>query len=722
MRPEPNTRVTLISPSPRAVYSGMVPGTLVGLYGPDDGAIDVAALAARAGASFYSDTVVRVNTERRIVETASRGEIPYDLLSLDVGSRPLGIEAVRDLPDVVGAKPVEEAAPRIAAFLDQARSRGTGRVVVVGAGSGGIEVAFALRKQLPATPGGHVTLVEAGPAVLPAGSDRMRRLVERLLRDYGIETHVGRRFTSSEAGTVRLDDGTTIPAELVVWATGAEGLPFLTASGLATDERGFVRVDDHLRCVTAPEVFAVGDCARMESHPAMPRAGVFAVRQGPIVEENLRRSLRGRSLLRYRPQSEFLSLLSTGDGRAAMSYRGLAAHGPAWWRLKDWIDRRFIEKYAPPKASTLRRGPDVAATMPMEACGGCAAKVDPDMLARVLSGLTDGPGMGLPIGLAAADDAAVLTPPKEGNLVFTVDAFPPFLADPLLVGEVAALNALSDVYAMGGTPTAALALVGVSARDGASREADLRQMMSGARAALDRLDVPLAGGHSIETDAPLIGFAVIGSVYPDATMTKGGASVGDRIVLTKPLGTGVVLAATRAGECPPEWTEATITSMREANDVAARCLNDAGVRCCTDVSGFGLAGHLAEMLRASDVGAEIYADALPALPGALELLRHEWRSSADAALADSLRQAVAPIDLPGDDPRLGLLRDPQTSGGLVAAVPQRLWPEVRRRFADASLELVPIGTVVSEASGQIRVRSGGLVDDGASGLHQPHES
>jgi selenide,water dikinase len=275
---------------------------------------------------------------------------------------------------------------------------------------------------------------------------------------------------------------------------------------------------------------------------------------------------------------------------------------------------------------------------------------------------------------------------------------------------------------MGGTPTAALALVGVSARDGASREADLRQMMSGARAALDRLDVPLAGGHSIETDTPLIGFAVLGAVREDQTMTKGGASVGDRILLTKPLGTGVVLAATRAGECPPEWTEATITSMKEANDVAARCLNDAGIRCCTDVSGFGLAGHLAEMLRASDVGAELHADALPALPGALELLGHEWRSSADEALVESLREAVAPIDLPVDDPRLALLRDPQTSGGLVAAVPQRLWQDVRRRLAEAGLSGVPIGTVVAGAPGQIRVRSGGLVEDGESGLHQPHES
>lgn len=718
MRPEPNTRLTVISPTPLSVYSGMVPASLVGLYDVSEASIDVAALSARCGAAFYMDRVNAVDRHRQVIETDEHGEIPYDLLSLDVGSRPRGIESVRAAPLVVGVKPVEEAAPRIAAFLARAEEAGGGRVVVVGAGAGGVEVAFAIRQRLP---GGTVSLIESGRDVLPGGSPRMQRLTRSLVRKYEIRAFVERRLDGVAADRVYLDDGTELEADLVVWATGAEGLPFLAESGFPVDDLGFVRVDDHLRAIDAPEVFALGDCARMESHPEMPRAGVYAVRQGPILEENLRRTLRARPLLRYRPQKDFLSLISTGDGRAAMSYRGLAHHGRAWWRLKDWIDRRFIEKYTPPDAEHLRSGPEVAATMTMDPCGGCAAKVDPDVLARTLASLTTGARGTLPIGLEAPDDAAVIPPPAEGNLVFTVDAFPPFLSDPLIVGEVAALNAVSDVYAMGGTPTAVLALVSVAAHDGRTREADLRQMMRGARRALDRLGIPLAGGHSIESESPLIGFAVIGSVRPERTMTKAGARDGDRLLLTKPLGTGVVLAASRAGECPVTWTDATIAAMREANDVASRCLAAHGVRSCTDVSGFGLAGHLAEMLRASAVGADLSVDDLPALPGALELLARDWRSSADENLTPALSRTIEPGNVAPTDPRIALLRDPQTSGGLVASVPEAVLPDLCARLTAEGIAAKVIGIVRAGVPGVIRLVPGSLVEEPTSEGESSHE-
>lgn len=713
MRPEPDTRVTVISPDPRAIYSGMVPGTLVGLYEDREGAIDVSALTARCGGTFLRDRVLRVDRKRQVVVAEQRGEIPFDLLSLDVGSRPRGIARFAGEPRIVGVKPVEDAAPRIAAFLASARQNGAGRVVVVGAGAGGVEVAFALRQRLA---NGTVSLIESSREVLPGGSPRMQRLLRSLVHRYGIRAFVERRFASIEGSRVLLDDGTALEADLVVWATGAEGLPWLAESGFSVDGQGFVVVDDSLRSVDDPAIFATGDCARMKSHPEMPRAGVYAVRQGPILEENLRRSLRGRPLLRYHPQSDFLSLISTGDGRAAMSYRGLAAHGRVFWQLKDWIDRRFIAKYRPPHATELRSGPEVAATMPMEPCGGCAAKVDPDALARVLRGLGAARGAGLPIGLEAPDDAAVLPRPKSGNLVFTVDAFPPFLPDPLLVGEIAALNAVSDVYAMGGSPTAALALVGVPSTDGAARESDLRQMMFGAERTLASLDVALAGGHSIESEAPLIGFAILGSVEDGQALTKAGVEVGDRLVLTKALGTGVVLAATRAGECPMEWSEATVAEMRRANDRAAACFQAAGVRSCTDVSGFGLAGHLGEMLRASRLACDVAIDDVPALPGALELLRRDWRSSADENLADALGRSIDPGELLPDDPRIALLRDPQTSGGLIAAVPQRCWKDVVLRLETAGVGAYTIGVAAEGPPGLLRIREEALDDDGSFGV------
>jgi selenide,water dikinase len=719
MRPEPGLRVTLVSPGARSHYSGMLPGRLAGTYDLEESSIDVAALAARAGAAFWPESVLALDLENRSIQTGSRGSIPYDLLSLDVGSRPRGIDEVAPLPAVVGVRPVEAAASRISSFVEKSRNKGRGRALVVGAGAGGLELAFALRRRLPRSPACGVTVVEAAEEILPSATVSGRRLVSDLLRTNEIDLQTGRRFSDHRDGVAILDDGTRVEADIVLWATGAEGLPFLARSGLQSDEQGFVLVDDHLRCLGRGDVFAVGDCARMEQHREMPRAGVYAVRQGPYLEANLRRAARGLSLVSYRPQKRFLSLLSTADGKAVFLFGGRAGYGRLWWRLKDWIDRRFIERYRSPAPARLRQAVDVAAEMPMAPCGGCAAKVEPDTLARVLSQLgsegSRSPEAGagqVPLGFEAADDAAILRAPPGDRLVFTVDAFPPFFSDLLIVGEVAAHNALSDIYAMGGTPTAALALVGVPSTTGAMQEADLRQLMQGAQRALASSGVPLAGGHSIETSEPVIGFAVLGSVDSGAILTKAGAQPGDLLVLTKALGTGVVLAASRAGECPRAWTEAALAEMLRSNGPVSRRIADAAVRCCTDISGFGLAGHLAEVLRASGHAAEIHPERVPALPGALDLLGCGWRSSASAGLDRSITRSLDLGDLAPTDPSALLLTDPQTSGGLLLAVSESIWSVLEAGLEEEAPNYAVIGRVVEGPTGMVRLLGGGLAGSG----------
>ena len=715
MRPVAGVRFTLMSPDPLSVYSGMVPGRLVGLYGEEEGWIDVAALAARAGATYLRDRMLSLDPKRGAIETEKHGTLSYDVLSLDVGSRPRGMDAVRGARIVVGAKPVEEAAPRIARFLDEARAgKIPARVVVAGGGAGGLEVAFALRKQLAGIAGATVAVVESAPELLPGGSPAMRRLVARLSSRYDIATHLGTRVASVDDSHVALESGEALEASLVVWATGAKGLPFLAASGLPVDERGFLRVDDRLRSIAADAILAAGDCAALEGHPKLPRAGVYAVRQGPVLERNVRALAAGEpgELTRYRPQRDALSLLSTGDGRAAVSYYGFASHGRFWWWLKDRIDRRFIARYAPPRTTSLRRASSVAANVPMAPCGGCAAKLAPDALASVLERLAIPTSESVAIGLAAPDDAAVLRVPGEGDLVFTIDAFPAPVDDLVAAGEIAAVNAVSDVYAMGGVPFAALALAGVRIADAKTREADLFQLLSGARRALSSLAVDLVGGHSVDAETPLIGFTVLGRVPPGRAITKGGARKGDLLVLTKPLGTGVVLAATRAGECPSTWTGIALDEMRRANDAAAAVFVEAGVRCCTDVSGFGLLGHLEEVLSASHVAADLWLGEIPALPGALELLACGWRSSADARLREALE---ATVEIPAgleDDPRLALARDPQTSGGLLAAIAPEAWPKISAALVARGVRVARVGRVRAGPAGHMAVRErDGLVSE-----------
>jgi selenide, water dikinase len=710
-RPLDGVRVTVVSPEPLAVYSGMVPGVLVGTYGPEDGRIDFAALAARAGAAFLRDRVVAIDPARRQVSTERCGALPYDVISLDVGSRPKGVELLDRCPHVVPVKPIEAAAARIGDFLESARAgRAAPRAVIVGGGAGGIEVAFGLRARLASLPDARVTVLEERSAPLPGASDRARARVCRLLGEYGVElqtrasdvrpTERGVRFRG-EAGDVELE------AALVVWSTGAEGIPWIAASGLEVDERGFLLVDAELRTIGHPEIFAAGDCAVQVDHRETPRAGVFAVRQGPVLERNLRAAFERRSSRAYVPQRHFLSLLSTGDRRAIALYRGAAFHGRAWWWLKDWIDRRFIGRYEPPRREALRAPPSTDASLPeamaMAPCGGCAAKLDAATLAEMISVLDDSPARGVPIGLAALDDAAVLTAPAESDLVFTVDGFPAFLDDPFALGEIGAVNAVSDVYAMGGTPLGALVMVTAPAGDGAAARADLLATMRGAQSALSREGAPLLGGHSLAHGPLSIGFAVLGRVPRGAALTKGRALSGDRLIVTKALGTGVICAATRAGECPAAWTDGALASMRASNARAGHVLVAGGAIACTDVSGFGLVGHLNEMLAASGCGAEVTLELLPALPGARELLAAGWRSSAHEGNA----RALAAAELPSESGRvrvdLALACDPQTSGGLLAAIPAAALDSVLERFESAGVCAWVIGTV--EARPGLRLRA-----------------
>ncbi len=700
MEPIAAGRITLVAPEPYAMYSGMIPGAIAGLYRIDEARIDLRALAARAGIRFLRDRAVEIDAAAHRVHCAELPPLHYDVLSVDIGSRPRAAPAA---PALLPIRPIEGAVQRLLEFAEAARAgRIAGRIAVVGAGAGGVEVAFAVRARLGDLEGAAITLIDRAAVPLPGYGRRMSARVARLLPQYGIDFIGNAEVAAIDAGAL-LSDGRRIDAELIVWASGAEGLPLLGELRLPVDDRGFLLVDQTLRCIADPSIFAAGDCATLAKYPQTPKAGVYAVRQGPVLWRNLRAVLTDSgSLKRYRPQSGFLSLLSTGDGAALLSYHGLTAHGAWVWRLKDRIDRRFIEQHSPPRAeqfATADRGRAALSTVPMGAgemapCGGCAAKVSGDVLARVLRRLPREADESVVVGLEEPDDAAVVRHRDGHDVVSTVDFFPPFLDDPYVVGGVAAVNAASDLYAMGAEPTAAIALVALPASGEEETEETLELLLQGAVKKLGEMGVPLVGGHTIEGEQLLVGFAVLGSAAPGGLLRKSGARAGDRLVLTKPLGTGVILAAARAGLAPATWVESAIVSMLRSNRVASIELSRLGVCACTDVTGFGLAGHLAEMLRASGVAARLELEHLPALPGAIELLGAGVRSSfhernrAYRRLISGPTAAVA-------DLRCELLADPQTSGGLLASVPVEGLAELRAALHCEGESCHEIGSIVA---------------------------
>ena len=673
MAPVPGARLTLVADRPIAVYSGMVPGFVAGQYSREDLEVDVRPLALRAGARCIVAAATGVDPDARRLLLAERPPITYDTVSFDVGSTVAGLEIPGVREHAIPTRPIGAFVRRVDEVLAAARGREGFRVVVVGAGAGGVEVAFALAARLGSGPGRRVDvlLLESGPRVLPGYAASAARRVERAAAARAVTIRCDATVVRVEAHAVHLAGGERIAADATVWVAGAAALPLFAGSGIETDARGFARIGPTLQCRGRDDVFAVGDCAAWTDGPALAKAGVYAVRQGPVLARNLMARARGGRLSAYRPQRDFLSLLNLGDGRAIGTKWGVAVEGTSLFSLKDWIDRRFVRRF-----QVL--GPDDSVTADFAAapmpggdmlCGGCAAKVGESALARALERLGPTSHPAVILGLAQPDDAAAVETDRGEIVAATVDGFRAFADDPYLVGRVAAVNAISDLWAKGVAPRFALAQVTVPDDEPARAEETLYQVMAGARAGLDADAVALVGGHTTTGPELVVGFAVWGLVgSPDALIRLGGLAPGDQLVLTKPLGTGVLLQADMRGMARGAWIEAACASMLRSNGPAARAAGPLRPSAATDVTGFGLAGHLGSMLRASKVSAVLDLDALPALPGALSLLGRGVRSTAHPENAKA-RRAMWVGETAARRPALDLLFDPQTSGGLLLGIP-----------------------------------------------------
>ena len=337
------------------------------------------------------------------------------------------------------------------------------------------------------------------------------------------------------------------------------------------------------------------------------------------------------------------------------------------------------------------------------ACGGCAAKVGADSLDTALSRLAaPAKDDAVLIGLDDADDAAAFRTPSGDVVLTTVDGFPAFTDDAHLMGRVAAENALSDVYAKGGAPRHAMALVTVIDGRGARTTDELHQVMTGLRRTLDEAGVSLLGGHSTVGSELFVGLSILGQFDSErAPLLARQLRPGDHLVLTKPLGTGVVLAADMRGLAPGDWWAACITNMLRSNRAASELALAHDVAAATDVSGFGLLTHLGEMLDASGMDARLDPERLPALPGALQLLASGIESTMQPANRASARRLSGGTDL-ADSPREALLFDPQTSGGLLIGVAAGDADALTRALRLAGdVEAVEIGRVVGRGNGRV---------------------
>ncbi|MCL6414028.1 selenide, water dikinase SelD [Aestuariirhabdus sp. Z084] len=688
MKPVPGLRITLVTRDIHTPYSGMLPGYVAGLYDYDDCHIDLGPLARFAGARLYHASVEQLDLGNQQILASHRPPIHYDLLSINTGSRPGSI----DVPGVdefaLAAKPIDRFLIKWQQLVSRVlNSSGPFRILVVGGGAGGVELALSTQHRLQQAlvkaggdPGRlHYSLVTQSEGIMFMHNPGVRQRFERIFNERHIQIQTNRRVIEVSAQGARLDDGSQLDADAIIWVTTASAPSWLAASGLAVDEAGFVRVDKQLRSISHPAVFAAGDIAALPN--PRPKSGVFAVRQGPILAHNLRAAASGQALRPYRPQKNFLGLISTGNRYAIASHGNWSHESATLWRLKNWIDKRFMRQFnelpkmAEPESPELASGiADAKAikelsTLAMR-CGGCGAKVGATVLNRVMQRLPNQQRDDVLIGRDGADDCAMLAVPDGKVMVQSVDYFRAFIDDTYTFGAIAANHAMGDLYAMGAEPQSVLAIATVPYGRERVVEETLYDVLAGALHTLEPTGAVLAGGHSSEGAELAFGLTVNGLIDPDRVWRKSGLQAGDVLILTKPVGTGTLFAADMRGKAKGRWVDAAITSMLQSSQQAAACLQQFGASACTDLTGFGIVGHLIEMTKASQVDAVLDLDALPLLDGALDTVAAGILSSLQPQNL-RLRRAIQDIEHSARHPAFPLLFDPQTAGGLLAGVPSK---------------------------------------------------
>ena len=664
MDPLEGVRLVVINPESTVPYSGMLPGFLAGQYRGNELFIDVAALCKQAGARFIRGSLEKVDAasktlliRHQALTNARELCIPYDYAVLNTGAAPAD-----SFPSTHAGcyyvKPIRELLkdlPRI-----DERMQGKNRsLVIAGGGAAGIELAFAFRARYGSD--AKMTLVSRSSidhdSALSAGAS----LIRKALDEKRITLLESVEVVEALNEEVQLSDGTSLTAHVVCVATPVRAPSWIEQSKLSGKD-GFLMVNAELHVDDCEGLFAAGDIVNLPY--LRGRSGVMAVRAGQYLEKVLWQKIRGRHVSPFRPQKHWLTLLNLADGEAIAVRGSLAYKGASLFKLKDRIDQGFMARFKPRKMSS---------TEPMR-CEGCAAKLPGTLLTSVFG--------------QQFEDGAITTQ-KGVSRIRSIDALTHLVDDPYLVGVLAMRHAVSDVWAMGASPTTALTLIAVERALSQQLEAsDFVQAQAGLQDAAHAYGVEIVGGHSLSLNQPMIAVEVEGECA--RSVHKDGAMAGDELWITGPVGSGILFAALASGftvgASIDQWVTNALKSLFEASQTAAR----EGVNAMTDVTGFGLAGHLREMLSWNNLDIQ-WEEKIVTFSGVDECIARGIHST---AYSDNARYAQQ-IGYQAPSP---VVFDPQTCGPLLIAAPPEIARRVVQTWEESGLLPQQVGVVTTETS------------------------
>lgn len=699
MKPIAGVRITLISEQTLTPYSGMLPGFVAGHYSFLDAHIDLNRLCQWANVRYIRGTVIGIDADKNTIEIDNGQTVIYDQLSIDVGSTPdLSVPGARE--HAVGVKPVSQFG-EIWNSLLHASETATGEWGVVGAGAGGVELVLGMAHRLKANSALNFHLLYSGERVLRGYPDKVISATERALEKYNVTLHPNFRVAEVNEDGLLSSDGKQALMNKSIWCTGAAAAGWLAETGLDVSDRGFIAVNEYLQSTSHSNVFAVGDCSDMLSDPR-PKAGVYAVRQAPFLADNLRAVLSASesNLKPLKLQTDFLSLLSLGDRIAVGCRAGFTISGKWVWKLKDHIDQKFMHRLNDPGDKR-----DMAATVPQEMhCAGCGSKLGPDIIQGNLAELDVYTNSAVTPALGKSEDASLWQVSSGKLAVQSIDGFRSFSNDYGRFGKICVNHALSDLYAMGATPISAQVWINLVHAHPRIQKRDHKMLMASIVEALNQQQVSLAGGHSSEGAETHVAIVANGEVTSGEQVDKSTVNADDLLVLTKPLGTGVILSADMQAKAPAIATDAVMDVMLQSNREVGLVLQNYNVSAATDVTGFGLVGHLLEMLGGDSLlQAELNLKDVPMIAGAVDLAQKGFRSTLYPQLQPYLLQCDVKTEL--EAARIDLLLDPQTSGGLLISLPPQQAKRLKKDFpASVVVGKVTSARAESAATADKRIR------------------
>ncbi len=585
---KPVGMITLVNKSSTTIYSGMFPGVLAGKYKIDEIIIDLRNLASKAGVSFVMAEIDGIAPKKKKLLLAGRPEIEYSSLSLNIGTKTNWNSKFFTPGDKNLAVPIKPFSESYKFIIDQDIHKDDSSAkpfVIIGGGLAGIEIAFSLRKRWPKRP-----------------------ILLKVKFGWKINKNLLKNLKALNIEITQKNSSILYPALI---CTGDTSFDWIKDSGLPIDKKGRVLTKKTLQVLNYPELFAVGDCGVIKDHPR-PASGVWAVRSAKPLARNLERKSKGLKLEEWKPQRKAIQLLdisSNKKGSKAFVSWGKVMFGPFDFlsRLKELIDKRFISNFD--LINDINS--EMLSEKEMIKCRGCAAKLAFSPLISALNKLD--------LIESSADDSidiGILNSNKI--LIQSVDGFPSLISDPWLNGRLLAFHACSDIWACGGSVVSAQSVVNLPCLPSKLQQELLFQVLSGLNSALTIQGAKLIGGHTLESrkvsEEPFSlgiesSLTVNGIIDNKKSFwSKGGMKKGDQILISRPLGTGIIFSALMNGQVKPSIIDSVLKEMNKSQHVIVNHINQLTninsyskiVNACTDITGFGLLGHLSEMLESTN--------------------------------------------------------------------------------------------------------------------------